>query len=220
MEEELRPLAERWCTSTSRRKTPALIRAVGEGAEQAAQGVETLLREERIECLIVIGIAAGLCSDLEVGDVVAPREVVSRDETSLTPAPGWLERIRGCDGVTEGVVLSGDRIVATGRAKAELWERWGSVPGMVYDLESYACAAVAVRHNVPWAVVRIVSDRFDEDLPMDFDRFEKGGAVSRWKVGRHAVARPWLWPRLLELRRRVDRSASRLADVVAEVLQP
>jgi nucleoside phosphorylase len=61
-----------------------------------------------------------------------------------------------------GYVLGSDAIVADADAKAAAHAATGAI---AVDMESHIAAAVAARHNLPFAAARVVSDAADRGLP-------------------------------------------------------
>jgi nucleoside phosphorylase len=148
---------------------------------------------------------------------VAARRIVSVTGEAPAPDADWLAR--AARSLPVATVFSAERIAATVEAKTDLRRRLQGEGPAVVDLESAAFAGVAAATGTSFLVLRAVSDLADEALPLDFERFrDAGGAVSRARVVRHAALRPRTAARLLDLRRRVELCADRLADAVEEVL--
>ncbi|MDE2206840.1 MAG: hypothetical protein KGK12_09395, partial [Armatimonadetes bacterium] len=85
------------------------------------------------------------------------------------------------------------------------------------DMESYAAACAAVDGGVPWLCVRAITDRCDENLPIDFNRLGPA-ASSPSAVGRFAAVRPRSWPGLVLLGRNSSRAARSLAVAIHALL--
>ena len=67
-----------------------------------------------------------------------------------------------------GPILSTPRIVGTGLEKTLLAQHTNAV---ALDMESAAWGQMAREQNIPFIVVRTISDLVDEDLPVDFNLF-------------------------------------------------
>jgi adenosylhomocysteine nucleosidase len=191
-----------------------VVAATGEGARRAEEGLAALLAAVEVEEVLVLGVAGGLSPGLAVGALVAGAWV--RHEAggaALTPARPALP------GVADGTVLTVERIASTCADKSRLWEGIGSPAPAVVDLESAVYARAASAADLPWRVVRAVSDRAEEDLPLDLETFrDPDGAVSRARVARHAATRPALLRRLLALKAVVESCSVRLAESVEREL--
>ncbi len=196
-----------------------LLATTGDGARNAEHRLERLLRATRPDRLILIGIAGALSPDLDVGSVVLARRIVSSPGRVAQPDSRWQPE--AATRFVAGTVCSADRIATTPQEKAKLYEEVGGDGPAVVDLESATLAAVAREMEIPCLVLRAVSDRADESLPFDFERFRgQDGSVSRSRIVRYASSHPGAVSALLELRRRVGLCAERLACAVEEVLAP
>lgn len=88
--------------------------------------------------------------------------------------------------VHEGLVLSGDRFVATAAESAAL--RAELPEALAVEMEGAAVAQVCHDSDLPFAVLRTISDRADDSAHIDFGRFiaEVAGPLST------AILRTWL----------------------------
>jgi hypothetical protein len=87
-------------------------------------------------------------------------------------------------------------------------------------MESAAIAAVCAELQLPYLVVRAISDTFDEDLPVDFNRCrDRDGRVNPRRVMQAALFRPRAFKGLIELKRRADLCASNLAAFIRQLLE-
>jgi adenosylhomocysteine nucleosidase len=88
--------------------------------------------------------------------------------------------------VHTGLIVSGDRFVATAAEGADLRRRLPEA--LAVEMEGAALAQVCHDLNVPFAVVRTVSDRADDSAHIEFGRFVKQVA-SLYSL---AIVRRWL----------------------------
>ena len=88
--------------------------------------------------------------------------------------------------VHRGLVVSGDRFVATAAENARL--RTEHPQALAVEMEGAAMAQVCCDFGVPFAVVRTVSDRADATAHVDFMRFVEAVA-SRYTL---AIVQRWL----------------------------
>jgi adenosylhomocysteine nucleosidase len=89
-------------------------------------------------------------------------------------------------GVHFGLVVSGDRFVASAAEGADLRKRLPEA--LAVEMEGAALAQVCHDLDVPFAVVRTISDRADDSAHIDFGRFV-GEVASRYSL---AIVRRWL----------------------------
>ena len=86
----------------------------------------------------------------------------------------------------EGLIASGDRFVST---TAECRSLQQALPGaLAVEMEGAAVAQVCADYGVPFAALRTISDRADDDAHADFSRFIRQVA-SRYSV---AMLSQWL----------------------------
>lgn len=101
--------------------------------------------------ILSCGIAGALAPSLQPGDVVIDGNVMV------------VERLgQALPHAHRGGIVGSDAIAATAVEKRILHERTGA---MAVDMESHVAARVAVRKGLPFAALRVISDRADDDLP-------------------------------------------------------
>ncbi len=109
-----------------------------------------------------------------------------------------------------------DRVAVTAQEKAQLRETTGAA---AVDMETTAIErrAKAAEWGVPFHVIRAVSDRADEDMPLDFNLYRgPDGRFSRSRIALAALASPFSRvPALLRLDRNCRIAARSLGDYFA-----
>jgi nucleoside phosphorylase len=126
----------------------------------------------RIEAAVVMGFGGSLARAIEETAVVLYKNCASTSagegiqecSAGLTRA---LADILKSSGIACNLVrgVSSSRIAATRRHKQQLAETRAEV----VDMESFEIIAAANRAKVPVAVIRVISDSFDREMP-DFNR--------------------------------------------------
>lgn len=101
--------------------------------------------------ILSCGIAGALAPSLRPGNVVIDGDAVVAER--LGQALPHAHR---------GGIVGNDAIVATAREKRLLSERTGA---LAVDMESHVAARVAARKGLPFASLRVISDRAADDLP-------------------------------------------------------
>lgn len=170
---------------------------VGAGdAESLARKIDAAMIE-RPEPLLSFGVAGGLDPRLRPGDLVVADSVWSGGEI-FDCDPAWVERLRDLAGGPPGPrrIAAQDDPAATVAAKSTLHKLSGAA---AVDMESHVAARAARRHNVPFAVWRVVADPAGRDLP--------SAALAPLR----ADGRPDLPPILARLARRPGQIAALLA---------
>lgn len=197
---------------------PVRLCSCGEG-RASGDALARLLDPLEPEAVLGLGVAGGLTPDLAPGALIRGTRVIGLAREQLEPpAWEWTAAAGRLDGERGGTVVTVSRIAQSPSEKRRIASELGLEERSVVDLESIGWAGAAAGRRLPWLVLRAVSDAVDEELPLDFDRFRGGGAVSRRRVAAHALVRPWLWPRLARLRRRVAECAEKLALATEELL--
>jgi adenosylhomocysteine nucleosidase len=187
-------------------RRPVVLVLSGIGKVAAAATTALLLDRFEVDALLFTGVAGGLGPGVAVGDVVLARELLQHD---LDPSPIFPRYevprtgrsrfaadaaltqalAQGCTGVRvhEGLVVSGDRFVSTTRESDAL--RAALPDALAVEMEGAAVAQVCSDFARPFAVMRTVSDRADDDAHIDFGRFmEEVAAQVTHRVVRRALA--------------------------------
>lgn len=164
-----------------------VVATCGVGKVFAAICAEAMILRFGVSALLNTGVAGGLSPILEVGDVVVADEVVQHDmnTTALGDPQGLLSGINVikiatdkhlqkalCEATAElgyngivGTVASGDLFVAKEKTKARLAADFDAV---ACEMEGAAIGHVAFVNNIPFAVLRAISDGGDG---MEFSEF-------------------------------------------------
>lgn len=169
---------------------PALLALSGIGKVAAATTAALLLDRFDVDALLFTGVAGGLQDGVGVGDVVVADALLQHDldaspifprwEVPLTgrsrfPADAaWSDALANAAGslgyrTHRGLVVSGDRFVSTAAESRAL--RAALPDALAVEMEGAAVAQVCHDFARPFAVVRTVSDRADDDAHLDFARF-------------------------------------------------
>ena len=150
----------------------------GVGQEKAQRSAAQLLAGQSFSLVISTGFACALIS-ADIGALLVGREVVHRGECSEAPSqaievPGDERNLvlAFVDAMVPSAHLG--RFVSTDRVIGSARDKRGfalSTQAIGLDMESSALAAQAQRAQVPFVIIRSVSDLLDEDLPLDFNLF-------------------------------------------------
>lgn len=167
------------------------------GKVAAATTATLLLSEFEVSRIVFTGTAGGLAPGVNVGDVVVADALLQHDMDASPLFPRHEVPLYGRDRfatdaamadalmqastamlvdigmpgarVHRGLIVSGDRFVS-GRAENDALCR--RLPdALAVEMEGAALAQVCHDFGVPFAVVRTVSDRADDDAHVDFNRF-------------------------------------------------
>lgn len=151
------------------------------------------------------GIAGALAPSLQPGDVVIDGNVivVERLEKALPHAH-------------RGGIVGNDAIAATAAEKRILHERTGAI---AVDMESHVAARVAVRKGLPFAALRVISDRADDDLPpAALVGMRPDGGMALGAVLASLARNPRQLPALIRTGRQADQAFRSLAQAFDAII--
>lgn len=176
---------------------PVVVTCAGVGKVNAAMCAQILISEYGVTTLINTGVAGGVAPGVHVGDVVISTDAMYHDfdttalgtplgqiaymENSIFPADPKLREmaVRACRGLLpdhschEGRVVSGDQFIQGKEKQTWIYETFDAC---CTEMEGAAIAHVAYCNQVPFLILRTISDGANEDSPMDFETF-KGIAI-------------------------------------------
>jgi adenosylhomocysteine nucleosidase len=182
----------------------------GMGPANATRAVTAALETSAPYTICICsGFCGGLKAEVQVGDIVAARTVRDGRTNKMVECSKGLVKHAISDGSTVAkTLISAEEIVATAEGKSRLAPYAEAV-----DMESYSVLAAASKARIPGVAIRVVSDRFDQDMPMDFSAtVDDAGNVRIGGVIRHMVAHPIQIPALLRLGRESKTAAQGLAN--------
>lgn len=164
----------------------------GVGKVNAAIGADTVIREFKVESIIFTGVAGAVDNKLNIADIVVSKDLVQHDvdltafgrPMGLIPGSESIEfkadknlidiayesavKVLGKDKVKIGRIATGDQFIAD-KDKVEMI---GKVFGAsAVEMEGGAVAQVAHLYNIPFVVLRAVSDKADGSAKMTYEDF-------------------------------------------------
>jgi adenosylhomocysteine nucleosidase len=182
----------------------AVLVCGGIGAVCARRATEAVIREVNPVRVISVGFAGALDASLKVGSVVKPRTVVN-------VADGVRTEIGSGDGI-----LVSSASVAGKEQKARLGKAYGAC---AVDMEAGAVAQGAQARGIEFAVLKIISDAADFELPA-LDRFvADDGSFQAAGFAFHVALRPWLWGTTIALARNSSIASHALCGAIADYLR-
>jgi adenosylhomocysteine nucleosidase len=192
-----------------------VIAAAGDGTVRAARGVARLCETHRPRALVGMGVAGALTHDLSPYDVLVGRRILGPGAEAPAPDAAMIARALAIPGAREATFVTARGPIVTRSARAGLASAAGDGASLAVDMESAAWAREAAARGVPYAILRVVSDGADEELPGFIARcMDSEGGIHRGKVAFAALARPASIPVLWSMRGRVRDASSRLAAFV------
>ncbi|MCY0387771.1 5'-methylthioadenosine/adenosylhomocysteine nucleosidase [Robbsia sp. Bb-Pol-6] len=171
------------------------------GKVAAAASAATLIHRFDVKAIVFSGVAGGMGPAVRVGDVVLAEALIQHDldasplfprfevpllgQSRFKADPGLTGRLAQAVGaflprapvledgspprLHRGMIASGDRFVSGDTERAALRR---ALPDLLaVDMEGAAVAQVCYEHDVPFAMVRTISDTADEHAAASFARF-------------------------------------------------
>jgi adenosylhomocysteine nucleosidase len=180
------------------------ILITGMGPKNADAAVRRFLAKHLPKVVLSCGFAGGLDPALKSGDVVF-----------MTGYPALEERLVTVDAILADFV-SLPRIATTAAEKKQLRAETGAA---VVEMESGAILAVCRESRIPCAMVRVISDTADEDLPLDFNKLVNAETKLNYAKLVWAIIKvPRKIGALIELHRKTSTAAHKLAEALSKLL--
>lgn len=166
----------------------------GIGKVNAAVCTQILIDLFGVDGVINTGVAGSLRNEIDIADIVLsldtqqhdmdatgfgyPAGVIPRMETSVFPADQRLIALAKqiCEerlpkvGVHTGRIVSGDQFISDQEKKTWLAEHFG---GYCTEMEGAAIAQTAFLNQVPFLIIRAISDKADHSAEMSYKEFEE-----------------------------------------------
>ena len=171
---------------------PVVVVQCGIGTVNAALCVQMLCDCFGVTHLVNTGIAGSLCADLDIGDLVISRDAMYHDFDCCAfgypvgKVPGMPETFAADESLIQlamasaetvnpghtklGRVASGDQFVCE---KAKKDHIIAVTQAMCTEMEGAAIAHAAYRNQIPFVIIRAISDKADDSAEMDYPTFEK-----------------------------------------------
>lgn len=174
-------------------QTPVVVVVCGVGKVNAALCVQVLCDCFGVTHIVNTGVAGSLCAELDIGDFVISRDAIYHDfdcqvinpNYTVGQVPGLPVRTFAADEVLiakalqasevlpgkamVGRIASGDQFVAEKSRKEKIV---ADTNALCTEMEGAAIAHAAWRNNVPFVIIRAISDKADDSAQMDFPTFE------------------------------------------------
>ncbi len=172
---------------------PVVVVQCGVGKVNAAMCAQVLCSSFGVTHLVNTGIAGSLCAELDIGDLLISQDAMYHDfdcvhfgyefgrvpglDVVYFPADRTMQEyaFAAAEEVNPGHtrigrVASGDQFVASKEKKAQIV---AATQGLCTEMEGAAIAQTAYRNQVPFVILRAISDKADDSAEMDYPTFER-----------------------------------------------
>lgn len=165
----------------------------GIGKVNAAVCSQILADQYQVDGIINTGIAGSLKNEINIGDIVLSKDTLQHDmdATGFGYPAGQIPQMeasvfqgdvklieaakRCCEkvipevGVHVGRVVSGDQFISDKAKKEWLVQTF---QGYCTEMEGAAIAQAAYLNQIPFLIIRAISDKADDSAEMDYEEFE------------------------------------------------
>lgn len=173
-------------------KSVVVVRS-GIGKVNAGICTQILIDDFQVDGVINTGIAGSLKNEINIGDIVLSKDTLQHDmdATGFGYEPGVIPRMEQSifeadealiklakkvnDEVNPdistfvGRVVSGDQFISDSKKKEFLIEKF---QGYCTEMEGASIAQVCYLNQIPFLIIRAISDKADNSATMDYGEFE------------------------------------------------
>ncbi|HPU64077.1 MAG TPA: 5'-methylthioadenosine/adenosylhomocysteine nucleosidase [Mobilitalea sp.] len=174
-------------------KTSVVVVRSGIGKVNAAICTQILVDRFGIDLVINTGVAGSLRNEIDIADIVLSTDAIQHDmdatgfgykageipqmKKSVFEADKYLidlaekvcREVLPALGVHKGRVVSGDQFISDAKKKEWLLKTFD---GYCTEMEGAAIAQAAYLNNIPFLIIRAISDKADHSAEMAFNEFE------------------------------------------------
>lgn len=196
IQREIRKAGMDFCEGILKGQPVVVVRS-GIGKVNAAICTQILVDDFQVDAVINTGIAGSLNAQIDIGDIVISTDVVHHDMDAVNFGyePGQIPQMdvfsftadsrlaelaeKVCTEVNpeikvfHGRVVSGDQFIADKAVKDRIT---GLFHGYCTEMEGAAIAQAAYLNDVPFVIIRAISDKADDSASEDYPVFEKKAA--------------------------------------------
>lgn len=190
--------------------TNVVIVRSGIGKVNAALCAQILIDLFEVTHIINTGVAGSLNADLDIGDILVSTDAVHHDmnvtvfgyQLGEVPQMGVREfpadkhmievAMETCKEVNpditvrSGRVASGDQFISDKATKQFIIENFN---GDCAEMEGASIAHAAYLSNIPFVIIRAISDKADDSAEMDYPTFEREAAKHSAKLVANMIGR-------------------------------
>ncbi|MEG1448415.1 MAG: 5'-methylthioadenosine/adenosylhomocysteine nucleosidase [Oscillospiraceae bacterium] len=169
------------------------------GKVNAAIATQLLIDKFGIDAMINSGIAGAMGDNVGVLDVVISKNVCYHDADLdiFKKYPPYMDEYladedminhaklaceKNCNGsfkIHVGKIVTGDKFVTDSKIKGEIKNR---CTPLCIEMEGAAIAHTAIINEIPFVIIRTMSDSADDSGEMDYDKFEVIAAKNSAKI--------------------------------------
>ncbi|WP_055665180.1 5'-methylthioadenosine/adenosylhomocysteine nucleosidase [Desnuesiella massiliensis] len=188
------------------KKVVAVVSGIGK--VNAAVCTQILATEYKVDRIINVGIAGGIGKDIVPGDIVIGDSLVQHDmdTSAFGDKIGQIPRIdtfdfksnedmialakKACEGIKGhnsyvGRIATGDQFIANIDKIRWLSEEFGA---LACEMEGGSIAHVSYLNNIPFVVIRSISDNANTGAHMDYEKFKYVAVENSTNILRNMIS--------------------------------
>lgn len=164
-----------------------VITSCGVGKVNAASCTQVLISEYKVDYVINTGIAGSMDDKVKIGDVVISSDVVHHDvrPNQLIRFYPYEEIFKSDEGLIEiavnavdeydlvgyhvGRIVSGEAFIESSSQKNKIKEVFKP---LCVEMEGSAIGHVAYANDIPFLIIRSISDNADDEATINYNEFE------------------------------------------------
>ena len=205
----LKKASMEFCEGTLQGKPVVVVRS-GIGKVNAGLCTQILADVFEVKKVINTGIAGSLDARIDIGDIVISTEALQHDmdatqfgyplgqiprmETLAFPADAEMAKIakEACEAVNpeikvfSGRVVTGDQFIANKEVKDRIKTNFA---GLCTEMEGAAIAQAAWLNEIPFVIIRAISDKADDSAEMDYPTFERQAIIHSVRLTEEMIRR-------------------------------
>jgi len=182
----------------------------GVGKVNAGMCVQILCDVFNVTHIVNTGVAGSLNASLDIGEIIVSTDLIhhdvdatifgyalgevpqlgrkafTADENMIKLAIAACEEVNPGLPVTTGRIVSGDQFIASKDVKKKLIENFAAD---CCEMEGASIAHAATLNEVPFVIIRAISDKADDSAEMDYPTFERQAAEHCAKITENFVQR-------------------------------
>lgn len=188
--------------------TDVVIVRSGIGKVNAALCVQILADVFQVTHVINTGVAGSLNPALDIGDILVSEDALHHDvdvtifgyplgevpqlglrefkanEAMIRAAVASCKEVNPDINVRTGRVVSGDQFISSKEVKQKLIDVFH---GDCAEMEGASIAHGAYLNNIPFVIIRAISDKADDSAEMDYPSFEREAARHSARLVEHMI---------------------------------
>ena len=207
----------------SKSKIPGCIYfATGMGVENTSRHLYSTLSRNKYRALLFVGLAGALSPKLEIGDIVVVHRLINSE--MFNPSPELISLVDKIkmekNPIKRGSVVTVPTVISSAKERQDLADILPLNQNEIMDMESSAVNEVCSQLNIPFIIVRAVSDLHGEGFPIDFNQcLNTKGNIDLLKIIFSLAKKPQAIPELLRLGRRSKMCMDRLSLFLGQFIK-